>query len=65
MRVALDMVLHVHNDHPKKRSKNGSFSPQNGPPLRSIRGCDYLVLFGLETHRCVSQYCVLGGAGDA
>ena len=27
-RVALDMVLHVQDDHPKKRLKNGSFSPQ-------------------------------------
>ena len=24
----LDMVLHVEADHPKKRFKNGSFSPQ-------------------------------------
>ena len=31
-RVALDIVLQVQDNHLEKRSKNGSFSPQNGPP---------------------------------
>ena len=30
-RLVLRMVLHVKDDVPEERLKNGSFSPQNGP----------------------------------
>ena len=30
-RFGLDMVLHIEDDCPEKRLKDGSFSPQSGP----------------------------------
>ena len=35
-RLALEMALHVQDDHPEKRLKNAAFSPQNGPPRGSM-----------------------------
>ena len=46
--VALDMVLHVQDDHPEKWLKNGSFSidlwKNNGPSCRCLLDAPAIVL---------------------